>query len=117
MLDALKRSSEPLHLRELAMKYLRGVKGSLAQQKRLARDKMQTECRDAVHGTGLRRLDDQTGDHDTSAPVPRASTGGEATSREFAGVANGPNTMHISAAQPQREDIEDRLRAAFASES
>jgi chromodomain-helicase-DNA-binding protein 4 len=39
MLHALKHSAEPKHLVELATKYLRGVKGTLVQAKKQAREK------------------------------------------------------------------------------
>ena len=39
MLQALKQSSEPKYLVDAATKYLRGVKGTLVQAKKVAREK------------------------------------------------------------------------------
>lgn len=39
MIEALKQSAEPKHLVEAAMKYLRGVKGTLVQHKKQVKEK------------------------------------------------------------------------------
>lgn len=48
MIEALKQSAEPKHLVEAAMKYLRGVKGTLVQHKKQVKEKAAAK----EHGTG-----------------------------------------------------------------
>jgi hypothetical protein len=50
MLDTLKTSNEPQYLVDLAVKYLRGVKGSLVQSKKRAREASEARARASTLG-------------------------------------------------------------------
>jgi Chromatin remodeling factor Mit1 C-terminal Zn finger 2 len=50
MLDTLKLSNEPQYLVDLAVKYLRGVKGSLVQSKKRAREALEARARASAFG-------------------------------------------------------------------
>jgi hypothetical protein len=52
MLDTLKVSNEPRYLVDLAVKYLRGVKGSLVQSKKRAREASEAKAKVSTSGDG-----------------------------------------------------------------
>lgn len=88
MLEALKRSNEPAHLREAAMKYLKGVKGSLGQYKRIVKERAAQRLQKDRHNGSLGQNGTPPTWHNTdSASFP-----------------------HL-----QKEDVEIRLRAALGN--
>lgn len=120
MIDALKNSREPLHLKEQALKYLRGVKGTLVQQKKRVRERA-ADTEGQIPGHNQKTNVERAGKPGrTSTPgeqnVLQPTSGNSNVSSEPA--PNGARMNGIASTGPSNqthraEDVEDRLFAAL----
>jgi hypothetical protein len=107
MLETLKVSPEPKYLVDAAVRYLRGVKGSLAQSKKRAREAAEAKAWDQSASQG-------------------ASSGGFGNGYQVGGPSNEQHVNNASSFRPQSHfpgatdaeerdvDVEKPLRDALA---
>ncbi|KAF1912720.1 PHD/FYVE-zinc-finger like domain-containing protein [Ampelomyces quisqualis] len=98
MLEALKNSNESKELVDAAMKYLRGVKGTLVQQKKRDREKAAATAQNGGVPPAIAPLKPRAPLNNTVKHVPYAPPTGASSSQYYA----GDQTRHPNA-HPQRE--------------
>lgn len=107
MIEAIKQSREPPHLKEAATRYLRGVKGTLVQAKKKHKEKTEMEKAIAAHNakTGVGRTNGVEALRQTSGNAnARSAAGSRGRTPQGFATPNGHNTTN---------DVEHRLFAAL----